>query len=94
MELVLITLAAFFSVMLLGLNSQYVRDQRIALVFCISWMIHTAQFLYVRIVAMTDNVYWAFFVSGWGSSLGIVSSILVYKYFQGRKKKNDSNSKE
>lgn len=84
-ELIAITIAAFVSVMLLGLNSQYVRDQRIALVFCISWMIHTAQFAYVRIVAITDDVGWAFFLSGWGSSLGIVCSILLYQHFQKRK---------
>ena len=85
MELVLIGLASFFSVMLLGLNSQFVRDQRIKIAFCLSWAIHTSQFLYVRIVALTDNVEWAFFISGWGSSLGIVSSILIYQYTQRRK---------
>ncbi len=89
-ELALIGLASFFSVMLLGLQSQYVRDQRIRLAFCLSWCIHTAQFLYVRIVALTDNVEWAFFISGWGSSLGIVSSILIYQYHQ-RKKNEDTN---
>lgn len=90
-EVMLLGIAAFFNVMLLGLNSQYVRDQRIALVFCMSWMIHTAQFIYVRIIAMTDLVGWAFLISGIGSSLGIVTSILIYKYFQKRREKHGSS---
>lgn len=84
-EVIAISLASFFSIMFLGLNSQYVRDQRVGIAFVLSWFIHTSQFVYTRIAANTELLVYAFFGSGLGSSIGICSSILIYKYLQKRK---------
>ena len=80
MSLVWLFLASFFQVFLLGLNSQFVRDQRVAAVFMVSWCISVAQFTYTKIVANTDNIEIAFIASAMGGSLGIVSSIYFYRW--------------
>ncbi len=80
MELIALLIASFANVCLLGLNSQFVRDQRIVLVYFLSWAIHTAQFTYTRIIAITDDPFLAFLVSGFVASTGIVISIHVYRW--------------
>ena len=75
-------LASFFQVFLLGLNSQFVRNQWVGSVFIVSWFISVAQFTYTKIVAMTSgaDVFFIFCSSGIGGSLGIVSSIYFYRW--------------
>lgn len=77
-----IFMASFFQVFLLGLNSQFVRNQWVGSVFIVSWFISMAQFTYTKIVALTDGaeVIYIFFASGLGGSLGIVSSIFFYRW--------------
>ena len=83
MSIFLIFVASFFQVFLLGLNSQFVRDQQIVMIFMVSWCISCAQFTYTHIVAVapTDEKLWLFFSSGWGGALGIVSSVYFYRWF-------------
>jgi hypothetical protein len=75
-------LASFFNVFLLGLSSQFVRDQRVALCFTVSWFISASQFIYTRVTSGTESPLLAFIVSGFGGSMGIVASIYFYRWFQ------------
>jgi len=84
MELVLLFAACFFNVFLLGLSSQFVRDQQIALAFAVSWGISSAQFVFTRVISAADNPAVAFWVSGWGGAIGICSSIVFYRWFNPR----------
>lgn len=79
--LILLFAASFLSVFLLGLQSQFVRDQRAALCFAISWFVSASQFTYTRITAMTESPELAFISSGLGGSVGIVASIYFYRWF-------------
>lgn len=88
LQLVLLLIATFGNVFLLGLSSQFVRDQKIAQAFTISWGITWCQFSFARISATTVDADLAMFVSGWGGSLGIVASILFYRWYQARGKRH------
>lgn len=87
-QLALLFIATFGNVFLLGFSSQIVRDQKIALAFTVSWGITWCQFSFARISATTVDADLAMFVSGWGGSLGIVSSILFYRWYQTRGKRH------
>lgn len=87
-QMALLFIATFGNVFLLGLSSQFVRDQKIAQAFTISWGITWCQFLFARISANTTNAELALFVGGWGGSLGIVASILFYRWYQARIKRH------
>lgn len=87
-QLALLFIATFGNVFLLGFNSQIVRDQKIVLAFTVSWGITWCQFSFARISATTVDADLAMFVSGWGGSLGIVSSILFYRWYQARGKRH------
>lgn len=80
----LLFLGSFANVFLLGLNSQYVRDKRMAICFMLSWGISSAQFTYIYIIANTPDILLSFFIGGLGSALGIVSSIMFYAHLQNR----------
>lgn len=69
---------------LLGVNSQFVRDRLVLLAFIFSWQISASQFIFTRIVATVEDTTVAFFVAGFGGSIGIVSSIYFYKWFSPR----------
>jgi hypothetical protein len=88
LQLALLFVATFGNVFLLGLSSQFVRDQKIAQAFTISWGITWCQFLFARISATTVDADLAMFVSGWGGSIGIVASILFYRWYQARVKRH------
>lgn len=81
----LLLLGSFLNVFLLGLNSQYVRDRKVAICFMISWGISVSQFTYIYIIANTPDIVLSFFIGSLGSSLGIVSSIYFYNYLSSRK---------
>jgi hypothetical protein len=87
-QLALLFIATFGNVFLLGLSSQFVRDQQIALAFTVSWGITWCQFLFARISATTTDAYLALFIGGCGGSLGIVASILFYRWYQARIKRH------
>ncbi len=81
MSLMFLFLASFFSVFLLGLNSQFVRDQMVGLAFVVSWGISTSQFTFTRVISQTSDPLTAFFVAGFGGSFGICASIYFYRWF-------------
>jgi len=80
--------ASFAQVFLLGLNSQFVRDQRVMMVFIVSWFISISQYTYTKIVA-SENSDWLFIASAMGGSLGIVSSIYFYRWLLPKIKKDN-----
>lgn len=84
MNLIALFVASFMNVFLLGLNSQFVRDQRVGMVFVLSWGISSAQFVFTRVIAVTDNPVIAFFIMGFGGAFGICSSIYFYRWFNPR----------
>ena len=84
MSFVALFLASFFNVFLLGLNSQFVRDQRVAIVFILSWGISSAQFVFTRVIALTEAPTLAFCSAGLGGSFGICLSIYFYRWFNPR----------
>lgn len=84
MEFVWLFAACFFNVFLLGLSSQFVRDQQVALAFTVSWGISSSQFVFTRVVSSADSAAIAFWVSGWAGAAGICSSIVFYKWFNPR----------
>jgi len=82
MILTLLFIASFFQVFLLGLNSQFVRNQWVSHVFIVSWFISLSQFTYTKIVAMSsgNEMIAAYLATSLGSSLGIVCSIYFYRW--------------
>lgn len=73
--------AAYFTVLLLGLNSKILRDDRVLSAFAVSWGITLAQTATTYIIAHVDLPTWTYiWWAGWGGSLGIVSSHYLYKY--------------
>lgn len=71
--------AAYFTVMLLGLNSKIMRDDRVLAAFVVSWGITLSQTAATYIIAHVNlpiplYILWA----GWGGSLGIVSAHYLY----------------
>lgn len=91
--LILLCIASFLSVFLLGLQSQFVRDQRIALCFTMSWFISASQFIYTRVTALTESPELAFISSGIGGSAGIVASIYFYRFYQRRTQRDTPNDR-
>jgi hypothetical protein len=84
----------FLNVFLLGLNSQYVRDRRKLLCFVVSWGISTSQFVYIWIIANTEDPLISFFVSGFGGACGIVCSITLYEKLENIKRKGNEKNKQ
>ena len=84
MYLLCILLASFANVFLLVLNSQFARDGRYYLAYCNSWLISVAAFTYTRIVAGTDDILFTFLFSGFGSSAGVVSAMIFYRWLNKR----------
>ena len=80
-EAVMLFVASFFNVFLLGLNSQFVRDRWIAACIFISFNISCAQFVYTRVVANSEDVMLSFIGSSLGGAAGIASSIVFYAWF-------------
>ena len=77
----LVLVAAFFSVFLLGLNSKILRDDHIAAGAVISWFITIAQYAMTWAVinaglSPLDYILWA----GVGGSSGITASQYFYKW--------------
>lgn len=89
---VLVFVASYFSVLLLGLQSKLMRDDHWQVSFFVSWLImlsHTAVTWSVANNSLGIPLY--LFISGWGSSLGIVSSHFLYVWYDKKFHKNDSH---
>lgn len=80
MDIFIIGIASFSQVFLLGLNSQFVRDQKMVRVFIVSWFISLAQFAFIRAISLTDDTTLAFLASAIGGSVGITGSVAFYKW--------------
>ena len=86
----LVFVASYFSVLLLGLQSKLMRDDRWQVSFFVSWFImltHTAVTWSVANNSLGIPLY--LLISGWGSSLGIVSSHFLYVWYDNKFHKND-----
>lgn len=82
-SVLMIFFAAYFTVLLLGLQSKIMRDDFWFAAFFTSWGITLAQT--ATTYAIAHNVMpigWFVFVSGWGGSLGIVSSHFLYNVWR------------
>lgn len=89
----LVFIASYFSVLLLGLQSKLMRDDHWQVSFFVSWLImlsHTAVTWSVANNSIGIPLY--LFISGWGSSLGIVSSHFLYVWYDNKFHKNDLHS--
>ncbi len=84
LDLFWLFLATAGNVFLLGVNSQLVRDQRVALCFVLSWGITGSQFTFTRVIASAADPLMCFWVSGWGGAIGICLSIYFYRWFHPR----------
>ena len=71
--------AAYFTVLLLGLNSKIMRDDRVVAAFVVSWGITLSQTAATYIIAHVNlPIYLYLLWAGWGGSLGIVSAHYLY----------------
>lgn len=78
--------AAFGNVMLLGLQSKLMRDNRWVPSFFTSWMITVAQTATMYAAAHSNLTMTEFIiVSGWGGSTGIVSAHFLYQWLEGKR---------
>jgi hypothetical protein len=91
LELIALFLASFFNVFLLGLNSQFVRDRFIGGAVFLSFNISFAQFIYTRVIAHSETVFFPFIFSAFGGASGIASSIIFYAWFNPRFHKWNEN---
>lgn len=83
--LFLVFLAQFAAVFALVMNSKLLRDDRWVVAMANSWLISITQFIFVWVVANTDDPYNTFFWSALGGSLGCGCSHLVYTRYILRK---------
>lgn len=71
-------LAQFFQVFALVMSSKLLRDDRWILAMCNSWLISITQFIFVYIVAQTNDPITTFFIAALGGSLGCGASHHFY----------------
>lgn len=77
--------AAYATVMLLGLQSKLMRDNKWQMSFFTSWLITLAQTASTYAVAHSLlDIQWYLFFSGLGGSTGIVSAHFVYDWYDKR----------
>lgn len=82
----MVFLAAYFTVLLLGFQSKLMRDNRWQLSFFMTWLITFAQVATTWSIANNHlGMTLLVFLSGFGGSLGIVSSHFLYQWYDGRK---------
>lgn len=84
-EFVLVFIAQFFSVFTLVMNSKLLRDDRWILAMMNSWLISITQFVFIIVVARTDDPVVTFFFAASGGSLGCGMSHLFYTRYIMRK---------
>lgn len=87
----MVFLAAYCCVLLLGFQSKLMRDNKWPACFFASWMITIAQTATTWAIANNHLGLPLFiFISGWGGSLGIVSSHFVYQFYDKRFHKHET----
>lgn len=83
LSILMVFSAAYFTVLLLGLQSKLMRDNIWMMSFFTSWGITVAQTASTYAIAHSVLGIWEYvFWSGWGGSLGIVSSHFVYQLYE------------
>lgn len=88
----MVFLAAFANVLLLGFQSKLMRDNRWFFSFFTSWGITFAQVAATWAIANNHlGIPLLVFLSGWGGSLGIVSSHFLYQLYDRRFHNASSN---
>mgnify|MGYP001349335339 CR=1 FL=1 len=83
-ETLILFLGSFFSVFLLGFNSQLVKDGNAWGAFSIAWFITLSNMLYTRSFVLADSFGSSYLIAGLGSSFGIVCSIWCYRAFKNK----------
>ncbi|MEE4246203.1 MAG: hypothetical protein V2I33_12380 [Kangiellaceae bacterium] len=78
-DTIILLLGSFFSVFLLGLNSQLVKDGNVSGAFGVAWFITLSNMLYTKIFVLSDSFINSYLIAGLGSSVGIVCSIWCYR---------------
>lgn len=82
----MVIVASYLTVLLLGFQSKLMRDNRWQLSFFMTWMITFAQVATTWSIANNHlGMPLLVFLSGLGGSLGIVSSHFLYLWYDGRK---------
>lgn len=82
----MVLVASYLTVLLLGFQSKLMRDNRWQLSFFMTWMITFAQVATTWSIANNHlGMPLLVFLSGLGGSLGIVSSHFLYLWYDGRK---------
>ena len=85
--------AAYVAVLLLGLQSKLMRDDRWQMCFFVSWCIMGAQTAGTYAIAHSILPLWGYLLAaGWGSSLGIVTAHFVYAWYDRRLEKNNART--
>jgi uncharacterized membrane protein YjjB (DUF3815 family) len=77
--------AQFFAVFCLVMNSKLLRDDRWVIAMLNSWLISVTQFVFIWVVANTDDPVTTFFAAALGGSLGCGASHLFYTRWIWRK---------
>lgn len=89
---ILLAVANFANVFLLVLNSQFARDGKTLLAFLMSWLISVAQFVSIRLIANADDPLTMFLAMAIGSSIGVASSIVFYRWLKPKLNKGKTNA--
>jgi len=78
MEYVTVFLGSLFTVYMLGINSQLVRDKNCVGAFSLAWFISLSNMLYIKVFVMSDEFMLTYLCSALGSGIGVVLSIITY----------------
>ena len=85
MSILILFLSSYVIVLLLGLQSQFVRDKEKLTSFCLSIGIGTCQVFSYKLVPNADTLESIAFILG--GALGIVSSIILHNFYLRKFKK-------
>lgn len=80
-EFIVVFIAQFCAVFALVMNSKLLRDDRWVLAMMNSWLISVTQFVFIYVVARTNDPVTTFFFSAAGGSLGCGASHLFYTHW-------------
>jgi len=78
MEYVTVFFGSLFTVYMLGINSQLVRDKNCVGAFSLAWFISLSNMLYIKVFVMSDEFMLTYLCSALGSGIGVVLSIITY----------------
>lgn len=92
-EPIILLLGSFFTVFLMGLNSQLIKDGNVLGAFGIAWPIALCNMLYTKIFVLSSSFLHSFMIVGIGTSIGAVCSIWCYRALSVAKTRLSSNRK-